>query len=52
MQFSHLLDVFLAGLISIAVIAILFTAKNTAGVITATGNATKGSLTAAEGAAA
>lgn len=48
MQFSHILDIFFAGLITIATLAVLFTAKNTAPVITALGGATKGSLTAAE----
>lgn len=52
MQFSHILDIFFAGLITIATLAILFTAKNTAPVIKAFGSATSGSLTAAEGAAA
>ena len=52
MQFSHVLDVFLAGLITIATIGILFSSKNTAGIINASGGAVKGGLTAAEGQAA
>lgn len=49
MQFSHVLDIFLGGLITIATLAVLFTAKNTSSVVGAFGNATSGSLKAAEG---
>lgn len=48
MQFSHILDLFLGGLITIATLAVLFTAKNTSSVVGALGKATTGSLTAAE----
>jgi hypothetical protein len=51
-QFSHFIDIFLGGIITIAMFAVLFQSKNTAGVINAAGNATKGSLVAAEGQAA
>jgi hypothetical protein len=52
MQLSHVLDVFLGGLITIAAVAIALTSKQTASIIQVTGQGVSGSLKAAEGQAA
>lgn len=49
MNFAKIAEVFIGGIIVIAVLAVVFSAKNTSNVINATGGFVKNSLTAAEG---
>lgn len=47
-NFAHIAEVFIGGIILIAVLAVLFTAKNTSSVIKSTGGFVSNSLAAAE----
>lgn len=48
MNVAKIAEVFISGIIIIAVLAIVFTAKNTGAVINSTGSLVSGSLKAAE----